>query len=247
MSEQRPDLQDRVLVDPSALPDWLAPLVAAAADMEAGELTRIPPPEDDSARAASVLMLLGEDGGGPGTGPDVLLLRRADGLSSHPGQVSFPGGSQDHADEGPVDAAIREATEEVGLDPDGVQPVAIYPQLFLPPSKFLVTPVLARWVRPSPVAPVDLGETAAVARVPLAYLADPANRVLVQHPSGYLGPGFVVPDMLVWGFTAGLIAGLLALGGWERAWDEQRILDLDVAWRAARDRAEESDGVRAER
>lgn len=245
MTEQWPDLDSRVLVDPADVPGWLTPLVAAAQDMEAGELTRIPAPDDDIGRPASVLMLLGERDG-PGSAPDVLLLRRADGLSSHPGQVSFPGGSLDLADAGPVEAAVREATEEVGLDPTGVRPVAIYPRLFLPPSQFLVTPVLAHWVRPSPVAPVDLGETAAVARVPLAYLADPANRIHVRHPSGYLGAGFLVPDMLVWGFTAGLLAVLLALGGWEQPWDEERIVDLDVAWRAARDLAEESDGVRVE-
>lgn len=243
MTEQRPDLDRRVLVDPAAAPDWLAPLIAAAADMEAGELTRIPLPPDDAGRPASVLMLLGEGA----AGPDILLLRRADGLSSHPGQVSFPGGSQDHGDSGPVDAALREAIEEVGLDPAGVRPVAIYPRLFLPPSQFLVTPVLAHWERPSPIAPVDLGETAAVARVPLGYLADPANRINVQHPSGYVGPGFLVPDMLVWGFTAGLVAGLLALGGWEQSWDEERVVDLDVAWRSVRDRAKDSDGVHAQR
>lgn len=232
MTESRPAPGDRVLADPATVPGWLAPLVEAAADMESGEMTRMALPAGEAGRPAAVLMLLGEDGGGPDTGPDVLLLRRADSLSSHPGQVSFPGGKPEHVDETAVAAALREAVEEVGLDPSGVRPVALYPQLFLPPSRFLVTPVLAHWVRPSPVAPVDPAETAAVARVPLEYLADPANRVVVRHPSGYLGPGFLVPNMLVWGFTAGVVAVLLALGGWEKPWDEERIMDLSDAWQA---------------
>ena len=62
-------------------------------------------------------------------------------------------------------------------------------------------------------------EVAAVARVPIAELVDPASRLRVTHPSGWIGPAFEVRDLLVWGFTAGLLDRLLALGGWERPWD----------------------------
>jgi hypothetical protein len=68
----------------------------------------------------------------------------------------------------------------------------------------------------------------AVHRVPLAELTDPGNRVNVRHPSGYIGPGFMVSDMLVWGFTALLLDRILALGGWARPWDLTRI--VDVGW-----------------
>jgi 8-oxo-dGTP pyrophosphatase MutT (NUDIX family) len=219
------------LVPPASVPDWLRPLVSASTELSSTVLTRVPSPPAGVGRPAAVLILFGEDGLGPGTGPDVLLLRRSDGLPSHPGQVAFPGGAIDEGDDGPVGTALREATEEVGLDPTGVRPVALWPELFIPPSSFKVTPVLAHWPRPSAVAPVDPAETAAVARVPVAELADPAKRFSVRHPSGWVGPAFMLPGMIVWGFTAGLLAALLALGGWARPWDESDVRELDEAWR----------------
>ena len=74
---------------------------------------------------------------------------------------------------------------------------------------------------------VDVGEVSAVARVPIAELTDPANRFRVGHPSGIIGPAFAVQGMVVWGFTAGLIAGILRLAGWEKPWDTGRVEPLD--------------------
>jgi 8-oxo-dGTP pyrophosphatase MutT (NUDIX family) len=219
------------LVAPSSVPYWLRPLVVVSAELPSTALTQVPSAPPGVGRPAAVLILFGEDGFGPGTGPDVLLLRRSDGLPSHPGQVAFPGGALDEDDDGPVATALREATEEVGLDPAGVLPIATWPELFIPPSQFKVTPVLAYWRTPSAVAPVDLAETAAVARVPIAELADPANRFNVRHSSGWVGPAFGLPGMMVWGFTGGLLAALLALTGWARPWDETDVRDLDEAWR----------------
>ncbi|HTI28339.1 MAG TPA: CoA pyrophosphatase [Kutzneria sp.] len=217
------------LVDPADVPGWLAGLVAATADLDASALTRVRPPNGLPTRPASVLMLLGDGD----DGPDVLLTRRADTLNSHPGQVAFPGGSADDTDQGPVDTALREAEEEAGVLADGVRPVALLPDLFVPVSGFMVTPVLALWERPSPVRVVDPAETAAVARVPIAHLSDPANRFRVRHPSGFSGPAFAAPGMLVWGFTAGLLDGLLRLAGWERPWNAADVRDLDESLRAA--------------
>jgi 8-oxo-dGTP pyrophosphatase MutT (NUDIX family) len=216
------------LVDPADVPEWMGALVKATAEIDARAFTRVPPPPDGTGRPAAVLMLFGD---GP-DGPDVRLLRRADTLGSHPGQVAFPGGAADPTDDGPVDTALREAFEETGVLREGVRPVATLPRLYVPVSGFVVTPVLAHWDEPSPVAPVDPAETAAVARVPLSHLSDPANRFRVSHPSGYIGPAFSAPGMLVWGFTAGLLDGLLALGGWERPWNTADVRDLDLALRA---------------
>jgi hypothetical protein len=60
---------------------------------------------------------------------------------------------------------------------------------------------------------------AGVRRLPVRQLLDPANRFTVQHPSGFVGPGFEVAGLFVWGFTAGLIDRLLRLAGWELPWD----------------------------
>jgi 8-oxo-dGTP pyrophosphatase MutT (NUDIX family) len=216
---------------PDLAPAHLRPLLRGLAGTGAAELSRhgLPPPADG--RRAAVLILLGDD---PRHGPDVLLVERASTLRTHAGQVAFPGGGADPTDADAVATALREAEEETGLDPGGVVPIAQLPDLFLPPSGFVVTPVVAHWERPCAVRAVDAGETAAVVRVPLADLADPARRVCVGHPSGYVGPAFLVAGLLVWGFTGGLLSAVLDLGGWARPWDATRVLDLAGAWTAAR-------------
>ena len=163
-----------------------------------------------------MLILFGPNADG---GEDVVLTERSHSMRSHAGQVSFPGGAIDPIDSGPVSAALREAQEEVGLDPAGVQVVAELPALYLPPSNFVVTPVLAWWAQPSPISVVDHLEVARVLRAPLSELTDPARRFTVSHPSGFVGPAFDVDGLLVWGFTAGLLSKVIELAGLERSWD----------------------------
>jgi 8-oxo-dGTP pyrophosphatase MutT (NUDIX family) len=201
-----------------ALPDWLARIRDAARTITGRDLTAFLPPEDADARPGAVLMLFGEGD----HGPDVLLTERAHDMRSHPGQVSFPGGSVDDTDESPTAAALREAQEEVGLDPAGVDVLATLPELWLPPSNFAVTPVLAWWREESPIGVVDPREVHAVLRVPIAELLDPAHRVTVTHPAGYSSPGFLIgddKDLILWGFTAGLINKLFDYVGLTREWD----------------------------
>ncbi len=188
------------------------------------QLSRFLPP-DDGGRTSAVLVLLGEGA----DGPDLLLIQRAADMRSHPGQPAFPGGALDPGDAGPISAALREAQEETGLDPVGVEVFATLPDLWLPPSGFVVTPVLGWWRTPSPVHAAAPAEVAAVHRVPVAELTDPDNRVLVTHPSGYVGPAFKVRGMLVWGFTAGLLDRLLAISGWEVPWDRDRTEPLPAS------------------
>ncbi|TDB83826.1 CoA pyrophosphatase [Actinomadura sp. 7K534] len=176
-----------------------------------------------TAREAAVLILFGE---GP-EGPDVLLTERAATLSNHAGQPAFPGGRIDPEDNGPVSAALREAWEEAGVEPSGVDVLCSLPELYLSRSEYRITPVAGWWREPSEVAPGHPGEVAAVARVPIGELVDPANRMMVRHPSGIrLGPAFDVRGMLVWGFTAALLTQVLDAGGWNRPWDTDRVEDL---------------------
>lgn len=208
-------------------PPWAAELARHFETLIPRPALRRVPPSDGSARPAAVLILLAE---GP-AGPDVLLIERAPDLRSHAGQPAFPGGATDPEDGSPVETALREATEEVGLDPASVEVLASAPRLYLPPSNFMVTPVLAWWRRPGPVAPVDPAETAAVVRVPVADLADPANRLSCVALRGWVGPAFEVRGLFVWGFTAGLLDALLRAGGWERPWNARRSVPAPVTTR----------------
>jgi 8-oxo-dGTP pyrophosphatase MutT (NUDIX family) len=202
----------------SVLPGWFAPLLRVARTASANDITRFVPPPGHHRRSA-VLLLFGD---GP-DGPDVLLTERASGLRAHPGQVAFPGGRLEPADAGPAAAAVREAREETGLVAEGVVVVGTLPDLYLPVSDHAVTPVLAWWREPSDVSAVDRVEVARAVRVPVGELLDPANRFLVAHPSGYLGPGFAGRGLFVWGFTAGILDRVFALAGWERPWPHDRL------------------------
>lgn len=210
--------------DGEAAPEWLVQLVAAVRDADPTSFSPMPADGVDGLRESAVLVLFGDGV----SGPDVLLLQRSDDLRHHAGQPAFPGGGIDPTDDGPVAAALREAFEETGVDPAGVDVLATLPQLWLPPSGNLVTPVLAWWREPSDVSAVDPIEVAAVSRVALDDLANPANRVMVKHRLGYASPGFLVAGMLVWGFTAGILDRLLRLGGWERDWDREVVLPMPV-------------------
>lgn len=209
------------------IPDWLRPVQEAAGRISVDDLTRLVPPEDASPRRGAVLILFGE---GP-RGPELLLTERAHHLRHHPGQVSFPGGALDPG-EHPVAAALREAEEETGLDPTGVEVFAELPELWLPPSNFAVTPVLGWWASPTRVGVVDPGEVHAVLREPVAELLDAEHRFVTRHPSGWLGPAFWIgegKDVLLWGFTAGVIARLFDHVGWTTPWDQSRVRDLPAS------------------
>jgi 8-oxo-dGTP pyrophosphatase MutT (NUDIX family) len=208
------------------VPAWLRELAEAARAMEIDPLIQ---PPARGGRESAVLILFAEGRDGPGQ-PDLLFIQRSEGLRLHAGQPAFPGGAVDAEDGGPVAAALREAAEEVGLDPGSVDIVGTLPELFIPRTGFRVVPVLAWWRRPSAVAPVDAGEVAAVERVSVGELADPAARLMVRGPGGFLSPAFQVRGMLIWGFTAALVDRLLALAGWERPWDAAQVVDLGPSW-----------------
>jgi 8-oxo-dGTP pyrophosphatase MutT (NUDIX family) len=212
------------VTDWDGVPDYLRRLVEASVDLP---LRHRMPRATATARRSAVLILFGE---GP-SGPDVLLIEKSATLRRHAGQPAFPGGGVDPGDDYPVGTALREAQEEAGVEPAGVRVLATLQELVLGPSDNLVVPVVAWWEKPSEVLIGDPREVARVARVPLADLADPGNRFRVAHPSGFIGPAFGVADMVVWGFTAGLLDAILEAAGLARSWNaaDVRLLPLPGA------------------
>lgn len=200
-------------------------------------------PVADASRNAAVLILFGTlddvpsdraaDDARVSRDLDVLLLARAATLRAHPGEVAFPGGRVDPGDTDAVAAALREAREETGLDPAGVDVLGTIAPVPLAFSRHLVTPVLGWWRERSAVRVVDEAESADVFRAPVADLLDPARRgvtVIRRGGQEWRGPAFTTDagagHHVVWGFTAMLLDALFDRLGWTEPWDHDREIAL---------------------
>lgn len=139
----------------------------------------------------------------------VLLTKRSSALKNHPGQVAFPGGKVDEGDDGLVDAALREAEEEVGLDRGSVEVIGpLGPHVTV--TGFNATPILA--VMREPFTPVpEAGEVAEVFFAPLAHVTDPSRfRIEGRRWAGVRREYYAVPwgPYYIWGATARMLRGL---------------------------------------
>lgn len=155
---------------------------------------------------AAVLMALVARPGGL----TMLLTRRTDHLSHHAGQISFPGGRVEDDDDTPVDTALREAREEVGLDPRHAEVIGRMPD-YLTGTGYHVTPVVALVTPPFALA-ADPHEVAEIFEVPLAFLMNGAHhqRLSVASPAGERRSFYAMPYQrhFIWGATAGMLRNL---------------------------------------
>jgi 8-oxo-dGTP pyrophosphatase MutT (NUDIX family) len=195
--ELRARLAGETLPDP-ALPDAIA--VPARSD-DAADLA---PPKLTPAAVLVPIVL--------GPAPGVLLTKRTAHLSNHAGQVSFPGGRIDPDDRSPEAAALREAEEEIGLDPSQVELAGRLPS-YVTGSGFEITPVLG-FVPPGLDWRPSAHEVEAVFELPLAVLLDPkAPQRRRVHYRGRWREFWVWPhpDHYIWGATAGILVQLAHL------------------------------------
>ncbi|MDQ3058403.1 MAG: CoA pyrophosphatase [Pseudomonadota bacterium] len=149
----------------------------------------------------------------------LLLTERSSNLSTHSGQIAFPGGRTDETDHDAIETALREAEEEISLPRQHVEVLGTLPT-YVTGSAFIITPVVAL-VRPGFVLQPNPGEVADVFEVPLGYLMNPAHHrrhetqfdgVLRQWlsmpytaPLGEAGAGSASPERYIWGATAGML------------------------------------------
>lgn len=147
-------------------------------------------------------------------GMTVLLTRRTDSLSSHAGQISFPGGGLETGDNSPEDTALRETEEEIGIAPTQIELVGRL-KAHDTRTGFRVLPVVGL-LRP-PLSPTpDPSEVASIFEVPLAFILDPANHRLELHPDGGANRQYrAVPygEHYIWGLTARVLFDLLHVVG----------------------------------
>jgi 8-oxo-dGTP pyrophosphatase MutT (NUDIX family) len=138
--------------------------------------------------------------------PTVLLTQRSLHLSSHAGQIAFPGGKIDATDASPLDAALREAEEEVGLDRSFVEPIG-YLDVYGTAFGFRILPTLAR-VRPGFQLSINQGEVDDAFEVPLAFLMNPVNhQIHAKEFRGMERTYYAMPfaERYIWGATAGIL------------------------------------------
>jgi hydroxyethylthiazole kinase-like uncharacterized protein yjeF len=209
-------------MDPRLAPDTFWPRLQAALDGVTEE-QRTPPPEG---RVGSVLVLLESSD----DGPVVVLTRRRRDLRSHPGQVSFPGGRLDPG-ETVEQAALREAEEEIGLRSHTARIVGVGPTFYIPPSRFWVVPVVARWEQPHDLA-LNPWEVDEILRIPVATLLERDRWRKVPLSLRGSSWAWQLDDDLLWGATAIVMALLLqvAVEGWSDGVDPDD-LDDDLAVR----------------
>ena len=200
------------LAEQLSRPDPQLPGAAAQFRMAHGGRQDVPPPPEDARRAA-VLALLHPLGGDT----HLLFIQRTSPPGDrHGGQISFPGGSAEPADESPAFTALRETEEEVGVPAGDVRLLGELTPLYIPVSNFLVN-VFVGYADPLPALRPQASEVARTLQLPLAAFADPANRRLLDRklPGGLLlreVPHYVVNGEEIWGATAMMVSELVAVG-----------------------------------
>ena len=183
-------------------------------DLETGERQpRVPQSGADSRRAAVLVPVLPES-----EGARLVYTVRKDHLKDHAGQVSFPGGNSGPEDASLLATALREAEEEIDLRPELVEVIAELEEMYIPSSRFLVTPFVGLLPQEAELMVLDPEEVDGIFSVSLEELMSPQafRKVIWEHDGRpHEVPVFAVAGREIWGATAAMTAGLLARLGWK--------------------------------
>jgi 8-oxo-dGTP pyrophosphatase MutT (NUDIX family) len=169
------------------------------------ELLNLSPPAD--AIQSSVMVLLYPSAGRI----RLVLMLRPEYPGIHSGQISFPGGKSEDTDDSLIYTALREAREEIGIDPVRVQIIGQLTEMYIPPSNFMVTPVVGYQTSP-PQFKADPKEVARIIEINLEDLLDEKNMKLKKirlRPGLPLKvPSYFIDGNVVWGATAMILSEL---------------------------------------
>jgi 8-oxo-dGTP pyrophosphatase MutT (NUDIX family) len=190
------------------------PLPGRAAQLKMSSMTRMRElmkwSVPESARLSSVLILLYPFRGTIG----LVLMLRPDYRGVHSRQISLPGGKKEETDESLIFTALREASEEIGIEPGQVRVIGQLTELYIPPSNFLVTPIVG-YSSHTPVFRADPGEVERIIQISLKDLMDERNRMIkkIRISVGLTlnAPAYCLHGDIIWGATAMMLSEFLEI------------------------------------
>jgi 8-oxo-dGTP pyrophosphatase MutT (NUDIX family) len=189
------------------LPGWEAQLkMASLRRLSHGKVISPPP----NARLGSVMVLIYPVDGKAFT----VFIRRNEYEGIHSGQISFPGGGAEAVDKSHADTALREAWEETGIVPEKVEVLGELTRLYIPPSNFLVFPIVATCPERPDFIP-DPSEVQEIIEVELSGLKEPGiiqqREIVLSEDFSIMAPCYQVGGTVIWGATAMILSELLEM------------------------------------
>lgn len=205
----------------SVLPDWVVQLDSVAFERALSKRLPLQRPFARPRKAAICILCSGASM----QEARVVLTHRSPSLRRFSGHIAFPGGHVEPKDLSPTHTALREAQEEIGLQPDSVQVLRQLRPVSVRTARYPVYPILCWWQQPHELLRHNLPEVDESFEVRLADLAAPGNHIRTSY-GGWQGPAFWAQDYLIWGFTAGVLATIVEFVGWDIPWPKINSYDI---------------------
>lgn len=138
------------------------------------------------------------------------FIRRVNRGKYHAGQIAFPGGKRESSDQNPIETALRECYEEIGVHPGEISVLGVLSEIYIPLSNYSINPVIGTVLR-KPDFILSENEVEQVIPIKLSDLFDPANKAtnsFSRHDHEIVAPGYLIGENFIWGATAMIISEL---------------------------------------